>query len=52
MTAWIKVSVILLVFIIIIPITSFVGEFRRKSEKATLIEKMVNGSPEEKKDSR
>lgn len=50
MTAWIKVSVILLlVFTLIISITSFVGEYRRKAEKATLIEKMINGSPAEKK---
>ena len=45
MTAWIKVLVTLLVFIIIIPITSFVGEYWRKLEKAALIENIVNASP-------
>ena len=50
MTAWIKVSVILLlVFSLIISVMSFVGEYWRKSEKATLIEKIVNRSPAEKK---
>ena len=46
MTAWIKVSVIvLLVVAIIIPIISFIGEYRTKLEKVTLIEKIVDGSP-------
>ena len=49
MTAWVEVSVIvLLVFAIIIPVTFFIGKYRIKLEKATLIKKIVNGSPAKK----
>ena len=49
MTLWVKIPVIVIaIFVMIITISSLVGEYRRKLEKVLLLEKLSNESPTER----